>query len=129
MEHKHENSVACLDMHAFTSLLYVLLQLYERKAPINILSRSKAPKTQQVERCQHARKASDVFCFYQPGRYISTHKLFAYWGFFAKVPVPVSFAILNCVLKLLFRTCFLFIAVIFLVIFILNSEKYGETFL
>ena len=60
----------------------------EQKALINMLFRSRAPKTQQVERCQHLKKkTSDFFNYYQPGRYISTCKIFAYLGSFAKVSV------------------------------------------
>ena len=51
-EHKHENPVS-LDIDTSTSLLHV--------TPINMLSRSKAPKTQQIEQCQHPRKASVFF--------------------------------------------------------------------
>ena len=38
-----------LTMHALTSLLNTYVTTRERKAPINKLSRSKAPKSQQVE--------------------------------------------------------------------------------
>ena len=47
VDYWHKNPVASLDyMHALTSLLYITA--HERKAPIYKLSRSKAPKTQQV---------------------------------------------------------------------------------
>ena len=72
-----------LTMHVLTKLKLKS----EQKALINMLFRSRAPKTQQVERCQHLKKTSDFFNYYQPGRYISTCKIFAYLGSFAKVSV------------------------------------------
>ena len=53
------------EMHALPShLIYVTT--HERKAPTNILFRSKAPKTHQVEHCQHPRKTSEFFSCDQP---------------------------------------------------------------
>ena len=60
-----------------------------RNAPINKLSRSKALKTQQVEHGQRLRKTSDFSSFHRPRRYVSTHKIFAYLDYFAKVSVSI----------------------------------------
>ena len=47
-------------MHAVTSLLY-MLQRDEQKPPIDRLSRSETPKTQQVEHWQHPKKPEILF--------------------------------------------------------------------
>ena len=49
VEHIHDDPVASLDhvpVYKFVVIIYVAT--HEQKAPINILCRSKAPKTQQV---------------------------------------------------------------------------------
>ena len=78
-------------MHTLTSLLYIVQQ----KAPIYMLSRSKAPKTQQVEHCQQPKKNEGFSSRHQLVRHISTHKIFAYSGFFSKVAVSVKSIFLN----------------------------------
>ena len=75
------------------------------KAPIYKLSRSKAPKTQQVCHYNHARKNSGFFLFVD----FSSRKNFASLGSFAKVFFPVqskipcfaslSFALLSFLLR------------------------------
>ena len=56
------------------------------KAPIYRLSRSKAPKTQQICNYRHARKTSGLFllCDFSSGKKIAN------LGFFAKVSFPVG---------------------------------------
>ena len=95
VEHKHENPVVSLDYASINkSTIYVTM--HKRKAPINMLSCSKAPKTQQMEHCQHSRKASVFFfSFHQPVHNFSTHKIFVYFGSFVKVSVPVYLPYLN----------------------------------
>ena len=54
MEHKHDYAVASVEYVAYVTA-------HERKVPINKLSRSKTPETQQVEGFTHSRKTSDFF--------------------------------------------------------------------
>ena len=64
-----------------------MLQSNEQKAPINLLPRRKASKTQQVENYEHPRKSSDFSSFHQPGRYIGAGKEnFAYISSLQKFP-------------------------------------------
>ena len=70
-------SIAALTVHAETSLLYTFqrsrqanrnINLWQEKAPVNRLSRGKAPKTQQICHYRHARKTSGTFFIVQHGR-------------------------------------------------------------
>ena len=79
-------------MQAKTSQLYTFqrsmqanrnINLWE--APVYRLSRSKAPKTQQICRYRHTRKTDELF----PGVVFSFQNNFANSGSFAKVSVPV----------------------------------------
>ena len=70
----------------------------KRKAPINMLSRSKAPKTQQVAGYRHKRKISRDFLWYRTGVYVGSRNNLANLGFFAKVSVPVISSILRLML-------------------------------
>ena len=65
VEYKHENPIASLDYALVNKSIIVTTR--EQKSPINLLRRSKAPKEQQIEHCQHLRKTSDFFSFYQLG--------------------------------------------------------------
>ena len=86
-------------MHAVVSLLhfptiYASQQKYRSmlgKVPIYRLSRSKAPKTQQIYR--HKTKTSGLFLLYSTGVNFSSRDNFANWGSLAKVSVPVQFII------------------------------------
>ena len=59
------------------------------KAPIYRLSRSKAPKTQQICHYRHTRKTSELFLSFNTGVYFSLRNNLANSGSFAKVSVPV----------------------------------------
>ena len=48
-EHRHKNPVASID-YALINKSIIYFTTHKRKAPINMLSRSKAPKTQQLEK-------------------------------------------------------------------------------
>ena len=54
-----------------------------------MLSRSKAPKTQQICHYRHARKTSELFSLFNTGADFSLRNNFANSGSFAKVYVPV----------------------------------------
>ena len=55
VEHEHENPVAGFDYARINeSIIHFIM--FKRKAPINMLYRSEATKTQQVEHCQHLKK-------------------------------------------------------------------------
>ena len=45
-------------LHTLTSLLYIL---HKQKAPINMLSHSKAPKTKQIAGYKHKTRPMDFF--------------------------------------------------------------------
>ena len=68
--------------------------LCKKKAPIHKLSRSKAPKTQQIYHYRHTRKISGPFSLYGTGFDFSSRNNFAMLGSFAKVSVPVETIIL-----------------------------------
>ena len=59
------------------------------KAPVYRLSRSKAPKTQQICHYRHTRKTSELFLLFNTGVNFSLRNNFANSGSFAKVSVPV----------------------------------------
>ena len=54
-----------------------------------MLSRGKAPKTQQICHYRHTRKTSEVFLMFNAGTDFSLRNNFANSGSFAKVSVPV----------------------------------------
>ena len=54
-----------------------------------MLSRSKAPKTQQICHYRHARKTSELFLLFNAGVDLSLCNNFANSGSFTKVSVPV----------------------------------------
>ena len=58
------------------------------------LSRSKAPKTQQICHYRHATKTNGLFLLHSAGVNFSDRNNFANLGSFAKVSVPVQFIIL-----------------------------------
>ena len=57
--------------------------------PIYMLSRSKAPKTQEICHYRHTRKTSEIFLLFNTGVDLSLRNNFASSGSFAKVFVPV----------------------------------------
>ena len=59
------------------------------KAPIYRLSRSKAPKTQQIFHYKHTRKSGELLVLYNAGVDFSFRNNFANSGSFAKVSIPV----------------------------------------
>ena len=63
--------------------------LGQEKAPIYRLSRSKAPKTQQIFHYKHRSKTSELFLLFNTGVDFSLRNNFANSGSFAKVSVPV----------------------------------------
>ena len=65
------------------------IHLSPEKAPICKLSRSKAPKTQQICHCSHTRKTSEPFLLYNKGVDFSLRNNFHNSGSFAKVSFPV----------------------------------------
>ena len=76
-----------LSVHALTSQLYIIM--HKEKAPIYKLSRSKAPKTQQIRHYRHARKTSGPFFLHNAGVYFSFRNNFSNLSSFVKVSVPV----------------------------------------
>ena len=60
-----------------------------KKAPVYRLSRSKAPKTQQICHYRHMRKTSELFLLFNTGADFSLRNNFANSGSCAKVSVPV----------------------------------------
>ena len=90
--------IAVLTVHATTSLLYIFQQsmqanrninLWQEKALIYRLSRSKAPKTQQICHYRHTRKTSELFLLFNTGVDFSLLNNFANSGSYAKVSFPV----------------------------------------
>ena len=74
MEHKHESAVVSLDYASINkSTIYVTM--HKRKAPINMLSCSKAPKTQQVG--NNREKPADFFLLSNTSVNFSTCSHFA----------------------------------------------------
>ena len=65
------------------------INLWVEKAPVYRLSRSKAPKTQQIFHYRHTRKTRELFLFFNTGVDFSLRNNFANSGCFAKVSVPV----------------------------------------
>ena len=89
VDHRHVKQVASLEYSCVNkSIVYVIT--HERKARINTLSRSKSPKTQQVEGFTHMIVISNVFSRHRLGWYVCTRENFAYSNSIAKVSVPVK---------------------------------------
>ena len=65
------------------------IKLWQEKAPIYRLSRSKAPKTHQICHYRHTRETSELFLFFNTGVDFSLCNNFVNSGSFAKVSVPV----------------------------------------
>ena len=65
------------------------INLWEEKAPVYRLSRSKAPKTQQICHYRHTRKPGELLLLFDMGVDFSLRNNFANSGSFAKVSVPV----------------------------------------
>ena len=65
------------------------INLWQEKAPVYRLFRSKAPKTQQICHYRHARKTSELFSLFNTGVDFNLRNNFANSGSFAKVIVPV----------------------------------------
>ena len=59
------------------------------EAPVNRLSCSKAPKTQQICHYRHTRITSELFLSFNTGVDFSLRNNFANSGFIAKVSIPV----------------------------------------
>ena len=59
------------------------------KIPVYRLSRSKAPKTQQICHYRHTKKTGELFLLFNTGVDFSLRNNFANSGSFAKVSVPV----------------------------------------
>ena len=96
--HRRLTLIAVFTVHAKTSLLYAFqhsiqanknINLWQEKAPVYRLSRSKAPKTQQICHYRHTRKTSELFLLFNTGAEFSLRNNFANSGSFAKVSVPV----------------------------------------
>ena len=77
-----------LSVHALTSQLYIIMHTH--KAPIYKISRSKAPKTQQICCYRHARKINGPFSLHDTGVYFGLRNNFANLRSFAKTSVPVE---------------------------------------
>ena len=84
VEPKHDDTVGSKSWQVLTSLLY-MLQLNNRKAPINMWSFRKATKTQQIECRQHPRKTSEFFLV-ATSRSETFNKNFAYLRFRSCTP-------------------------------------------
>ena len=65
------------------------INLWYTKAPINRLSCSKAPTTQQIYHYRYTRNTSELFLLSSTGVDFSLSNNFANSGSFAKVSVPV----------------------------------------
>ena len=70
------------------------INLWQEKAPVYRLSRSKAPETQQIYHYRHTRKTSGLFLLFNTGVNFSLRNNFANLGSFAKVSVHVHNSLL-----------------------------------
>ena len=68
VEHRHGNSVTSLEYAHVNKSIIIYATTHERKAFINMLSRSKRPKAQQVEGFTHMRITSNYFSHHQNGK-------------------------------------------------------------
>ena len=96
--HWRLTSIAVLTVHAESNQYYTFqrsmqanrnINLWQEKAPIYRLSRSKAPKTQQICHYRHTSKTSELFFLFNTGVDFSLRNNFANSGSSAKVSVPV----------------------------------------
>ena len=87
--HSRLTFIAVFTVHAKTSLLSAFqrsmqanrnINLWEGKAPVYRLSRSKAPKTQQICHYRHTRKTGELFLLFNTGVDFSLHNNFAKAG-------------------------------------------------
>ena len=86
VKHRHDNPVASFKCARIKkSIIYITMR--KQKALVNILSRSKAPKTQQNCHYRHPRKASWLFLWHYTGIEFSSRNNFANSGSFVKVSV------------------------------------------
>ena len=90
--------ITVLTVHVKTSLLYTFqrsmhanrnINLQQEKAPFCRLSRSKAPKTQQICHYRNTRNTSELVLLFNTGTEFSPCNNFANSGSFAKVSIPV----------------------------------------
>ena len=94
VEHKYKNPVESLDYACINESLSVTM--HQRKVPINMLSRSKAPKTQQVEHLSTSEKNQWTFLVVTiQGATLAPSKDFVYLGFFEKVSALVYLLFLD----------------------------------
>ena len=75
--HRHSNSVASL-YYAWVNQAIMYVTKYKWKTPMNMLSYSNTPKTQQVERFTHTKITSDISYHHRPGWYFCARENFAY---------------------------------------------------
>ena len=86
VEHKHENPVASLDYaRIIKSIMYLYVTMHKQNAPINILHRSKAPKTQKLSIFNIREKSVIFFNCHWSEHCGRTRKTFVCLGSFAKV--------------------------------------------
>ena len=87
VKRRHDNSLASLKFtHVNKSIICIIMRN---------LSRSKAPKTQQICHYRHVRKTSQLFLLHDTGADFSCRCNFANLGSFAKVSVPVGSIIME----------------------------------
>ena len=67
------------------------INLWEENAPVYRLSRSKAPKTQQICHYRHTRKTGELFLLVNTGVDFSPRNNFANAGSLEKISTPVHF--------------------------------------
>ena len=100
--HKYFASIAALTVHLEMSLLYTLersiqanrnINLWYEKALIYMLSRRKAPKTQQICYYTHATKTSGPFLLNGRGVGFNSRNNLANLGSFAKFLISLQFII------------------------------------
>ena len=96
--HRQLTFIAVFTVHAKTSLLYVFrrsiqanrnVNLWQEKAPVYRLPRSKATKTQRICHYRHTRKTGELFLLFNMGVDFNLRNNFDNSGSFAKVSVPV----------------------------------------
>ena len=100
--HRRVTFITVFTVHEKTSLLSTFqrsmqansnITLWEEKAPIYRLSRSKAPKTQQICHYRHTRKTGELFLLFNTGVDFSLRNNIASAGSSANVSVPVHISI------------------------------------
>ena len=91
LEHIHDYPVASLDMHALTSLLFMLQRMNEKHSSTSHLAAAHAKRSK-------LRIVNIQDFFHKRWRYFGTHKLVNYLSSFEKVSIPVEF-IFPCINK------------------------------